>query len=225
MRRAPIKTQTLQVLVDRGIPVQTILDVGVLNGTPELTAAFPRTRQVLFEPVAEFATAIRGGYAGHNFKLVQAAVGARDGKARLATVSIKNDDEISHSHFAADDQAGRDVTLVSLDGYLDLEPEIGPFLLKIDVDGAELEVLAGASRTLRECSVVVIEVPRTEFVERIKVVSDAGFTLFDLSEPCYYDGAFWQCDAVFVRNDLYERHFKSLQHHDFDPGSYVAFVG
>ena len=50
--RGPFKRQSLKVLVERQIPISTIIDIGVLSGTPELKEAFPKTRHVLFEPVS-----------------------------------------------------------------------------------------------------------------------------------------------------------------------------
>ncbi len=63
-RRGPIKHQALQVIVRRGIQIGTVLDVGVLNGTPELKAHFPGAFHMLFEPVVEFNAEIAQTYRG-----------------------------------------------------------------------------------------------------------------------------------------------------------------
>jgi len=51
-KRSPDKYQTLCILRDRGVPVSTVIDVGICHGTPKLMQVWPDKRHVLFEPVA-----------------------------------------------------------------------------------------------------------------------------------------------------------------------------
>ena len=99
---------------------------------------------------------------------------------------------------------------IALDDFLPSRNLVEPYLLKIDIDGQELAVLKGALHTLRKCSIVIIECQSSQLTQRISSVQAAGFDLFDLAEPCYYDKVFWQCDAVLVRKDLLASHFKRL---------------
>jgi hypothetical protein len=92
----PIKRQSLSILQQYGVPVRTVLDVGVLHGTPELIEVFPDIRHILFEPVAEFANHIAKAYAGTPHTLVSAAVSDRSGETALETTSIIPGLEISH---------------------------------------------------------------------------------------------------------------------------------
>jgi len=77
-----------------------------------------------------------------------------------------------------------------------------PFLLKIDIDGAELQVLAGAEKTLQDCSVVIVEVGITNMLERIQAVQSAGFQIFDIVDICYYNGRFVQADVMFISHKV-----------------------
>ena len=227
MNRGPLKAQTLGLLRARGVPVSTVLDVGVQYGTPELIAAYPDVPHVLFEPVEEFAAGIHASYAGVEHELVSAAVSDESGSVSLKTFTVLEGHAISHSIMTDEPQGevARTVPKVSLDDYLSRHPHAAPYLLKIDVDGAELRILRGARDTLSNCSIVLIEAPKSQFIERIAAVAAAGFELFDLTEPCYYDGAFWQCDAVLVRRDLMREHFRRLSNQDFDAGLYEIFTG
>jgi hypothetical protein len=90
--------------------------------------------------------------------------------------------------------------------------------------GQELQVLKGAAETLKRCSIVIVECQRGELVQRIGAVQAAGFALFDLCEPCCHDKTFWQCDAVFLRNDLHRQHFRQLAG-KVEPGMYETFRG
>lgn len=103
------------------------------------------------------------------------------------------------------------VTKVRLDTFVGKYKFRGPFLLKIDVDGHEMQVLRGATGILADCSVVIVECAGSQLPDRIGFMQKAGFRLFDLSEPCYYDKCFWQCDAVFLSNKCFSDGFKDLK--------------
>ena len=93
--RSPQKLNALSVLTERGVPFSTVLDVGVLTGTPELIAAFPNRKHVLFEPVVEFHEEIRKTYAHIPHVLVNTAVSNSTGKTTLAVSSMIDGVEIS----------------------------------------------------------------------------------------------------------------------------------
>jgi FkbM family methyltransferase len=223
MSRGPFKRQTLDIMRSRGIPVRTVLDVGVLNGTPELLQAYPDRMHLLFEPVAEFGPSIEQTYKNTPHFLVQAAVSDCSGETHLDTKTIMAGLSISHSYMTESaQQSTRTVRKVSLDDYLRENPAKPPYLLKIDIDGFEMKVLQGATETLKETSAVIIEVTVYDLVERIGFLQQLGFRLFDISEPCYYDDSLWQADAVLIRNDVHARHFATLDTH-FDESKYHVF--
>ena len=79
--------------------------------------------------------------------------------------------------------------------------------LKLDVQGAELWVLEGATRTLRSTEVVLMEVNLLEiyygvplFHQAVAFMADRGFRVYDI---CSFirrplDNALWQADVIFV---------------------------
>ena len=71
----------------------------------------------------------------------------------------------------------------------------GPFVVKVDVEGGELEVLAGAPDVLGESELVLLEVSLFELV--------AG-------APEFYDVASWMHDHGFAIADLYNGHNRAL---------------
>lgn len=82
-------------------------------------------------------------------------------------------------------------------------------LLKVDVQGGELEVLLGAGDRLSQFEVIILEVsvirigPAPTILEVMRFMDDRGYRLYDFL-PMYYrprDNALWQGDAFFVRND------------------------
>jgi hypothetical protein len=78
----------------------------------------------------------------------------------------------------------------------------GPYLLKIDVDGAEERILAGAQKTLAKCSVLIVEAHYNNFLQRSRPIEAAGFELFDIVDLCYYDDRLSQFDLVFINSSI-----------------------
>jgi FkbM family methyltransferase len=229
MARGPLKHHALQVIIKRGIEIATVLDVGVFRGTPELKAFFPDKLHVLFEPVVEFNPGIERAYREVPHEIVNVAVSDKSGETLLALERVVEVPglEFSHSHVTAqvaEGKVNRTVPMTSLDDFLRDRDLPQPFLLKIDIDGHELAALAGATETLRKCAVVIVEVQVLELAKRIEAVTAHGFVLFDLVEPCYYDYALWQCDAVFLREDVHRRHFADLAV-NFERARYTVFRG
>lgn len=213
-QRAPLKAQSLEILRSRNVPVRTVLDVGVCHGTPEVMQRWSDIPHILFEPVVEFAEPIARHYRKIDHELHQVAVSDTVGTVHIGTSATLPDMEISHSHMAesaAAEPSMREVPMVTLDSFLACRSDLqGPFLLKIDIDGQELRALTGAAETLARCSIVIVECQRNELAQRILAVQRAGFRLFDLAEPCYYDKMLWQCDAIFIRSDIMESAFEPL---------------
>ena len=226
--RGPFKDQALRVLVNRGIRIGTVLDVGVMKGTRELRTHFPAALHLLFEPVAEFVPAIERNYANVRHEIANVAVSDSTGETMLALEQVVDvpGQTFSHSHVttqAVEGKTHRTVPMTTLDDFLEGRDLPEPYLLKIDIDGHELAAVAGATETLKKCAAVMIEAQVAELPQRISAIADQGFVLFDLAEPCYYDNALWQCDAILLREDVHRRHFAQL-YPDFDASKYSIFA-
>ena len=85
----------------------------------------------------------------------------------------------------------------------------GPALLKVDVQGGELEVLEGAEEILQNFEVIVMEVGMTEgyigqpvFHEYIAYMAARGFVIYDIIDANYSGTELlFQIDVVFVKKD------------------------
>ena len=58
----------------------------------------------------------------------------------------------------------------------------GPFAMKLDLQGAEAAAFRGASETLKRTSVVIVEADLKDFRELDRIMDNAGFNLFDVTE-------------------------------------------
>lgn len=153
-------------LASFGLTPDVVFDVGVDTGTPFLYDAFPQAKFVLIDPRAES----RGALANlPDAQFMQTALGAREGQTTL---------HIPHSpagemgaraslHLPTGPMAEkitamttRQVSVATLDTVAAQFP--GRVGLKIDTEGAEAEVLAGAKDTLRRCDFVILELSLTQ---------------------------------------------------------------
>jgi hypothetical protein len=85
-----------------------------------------------------------------------------------------------------------------------------PGLLKIDVQGGELEVIKGALESMRYFEAVILEatffdyfIGGSQFTETIGLMNAQGFVLYDIVDYLYrpIDNALSQVDLVFVRKE------------------------
>ncbi len=81
-------------------------------------------------------------------------------------------------------------------------------LLKLDVQGYELEVLEGYTHNFEDCYVIQIEISLLPIVQGAPILHEVvsylhkrGFVMFDVDEVIRApsDGAVWQLDALFCR--------------------------
>jgi FkbM family methyltransferase len=227
-KRHPIKKHCFEKIKELGIPINTIVDVGIQTGTPELMEAFPDKPHLLFEPIEEWHPQIRAAYAkkGIKHQLFGVAASDKDGEINLRTASIREGQPVTHARITAETGGAnlRSVTTRRLDTLLPELAEAGPFLLKLDVDGAELEILAGSAGILHQCPVVVIETNIMNFAPRVAAVTAAGFTLFDIVDLVYYDDRLRVADLVFSNNAMIATRGLDMYKQVFDLGKYKPYL-
>lgn len=200
------KDQSMRLLIESGLKIPTILDVGVQFQTRELRENFAGAKHVLFEPVREYHDEIRRHYLGRDYELFEIALSDETGSANLQVFDITGSGSISHSSVNTGAGGGRAISSVRLDDFMQGRNYAAPYLLKVDVDGNELKILAGSTQTLRQCACVIVECPISLndglFFERAQMLRNQGFTLWDVVDLCYYKDQLSQVDLVFLRNDI-----------------------
>lgn len=214
--RQPTMVNSLQTLLKFGVPVNTVLDVGVNKKTEPLIKTFPDIKHHLFEPIDIYFDDIRKNYQDIDYELHNTALSDTDGNTYLAGISIDNSKQITHSYITdnplTNDEEPRlivckKIAKVRLDSIIDSLDIDYPCLLKVDVDGHELPILKGAEQILYNASVIIIEAPlnnesMSPFFERSLYLLDKGFCLFDIIDLTYYYGVLSQVDLIFIRKDI-----------------------
>ena len=151
----------------------TVVDVGVAYGTPELYAAFPGSRHVLIEPLAEYEEALGILARRHGADVVLAAAGPEPG---TTTINVHRAPALSSTlgewRGGGDGGSAREVPVVRVDDVVAERRLPAPYLLKVDVEGGELRVLDGAPRVLAESELVLLEVSLFELVPGAPLLHD-----------------------------------------------------
>jgi FkbM family methyltransferase len=206
--RLPTMTDAVATLTGSGVHFGSIIDVGVQYETPALKHAFPHLKHHLFEPVRSYFEEMERRYKEIPHVLHDVALSGQSGVAFLNSYATHGDGQISHSYLSdkpatPDDKlvSCTEITMTTLDH--EMASDHGePYLLKIDVDGHEPQVLSGARETLRRTAVVVIEASLSRLPSLTAFLTESGFRLFDVVDLSYYRGTLWQVDLILVRDDL-----------------------
>jgi len=196
--RRPSKSDSLRFLIASGLPVRTVLDVGVQDRTIELMECFPDTPHILFEPDTTQRETIHRNYERIDHVLVEAAVHHTSGFIEVAANGKVGSGLAGFRPTSGDSTV--QIPAVALDTWLAENPVETPYFLKIDVDGGELDVLRGAARTLTNTSCVIIEAPMYHLHERLGALLAAGFMLWDIVDLGYYHDNLSQVDLVCINH-------------------------
>lgn len=201
----------LRQLARIGLAPNTVIDVGAASHTQELYEAFPRSAMLLIEPLVEFEPALRKICATYDAQYVLAAAGERSGVATLNVhPGLFGSSLLNEVEGAAVDGTPREVSIVTIDQVCAEKGLRGPYVIKADVQGAELQVLAGATQTLRDTEAVILEASLFGFYlggpqlyDVISRLKEFGFVAYDIYGFLYrpLDDALSQLDIVFVREE------------------------
>lgn len=207
--RHPTKTDSFLVLRNAGFRVGTVIDVGVQSCTAELLSTFPDVFHLLIEPVSEWNERMREIYGKKNirFEIENIAICASDGIGTLEIEGFIPGNPLSHARLISGspdpEKTSRLVQTSTLDNLVASKSLTPPFLLKIDVDGLEGQVIDGAKKTLNACHLVVVEATVAGITEIIGKMTEAGFVIYDIVDILYYDSLLMQVDLIFIRGSLF----------------------
>ena len=195
---------------------RTIIDVGANRGQFALYARerFPKAQIYTIEPLSGPRASIELLFGkDEQVEILDFAAGAAK---RSATINITQDDDSSSLLQPTSLQTERfphtgvestePVAVRSLDSALASLPLEGPVLLKIDVQGFELEVLKGARKLLSQVDTVLAECSFVEFYEGQAMFDDIyaflagkGFRLSGGALSAVSASRWEQGDFVFKR--------------------------
>lgn len=197
---------------DIGFKPDSIIDVGVGNGTPEIYRTFPQANYLLVEPLKEFEPELKRIMEDVNgeYKLVVASNERGTSEINVRPNNLEGTSTLNQNK-KEETTVQREVQKETLDFLYDERDYLShPILLKIDVQGAELDVLDGAKKCLKESELVILETQMFEFFgdnpqahNIVEYMKEEGFVPYDFFEKYNrpLDNALAGIDIAFVKED------------------------
>lgn len=219
--RSPLRHRVAAAVEHQRVPfvnAATVIDVGANRGQFALVARqrFPTAAIHSFEPLHEAArTLSRIFQSDSKFDVRRLAIGATSGETEFHVAraddssSILRPTEQQTALFpGTHDVEIRQVPIKRLDAVFHPDALRRPCLLKIDVQGSELEVLRGSVNLMThvdqvyvECSFIELYDGQSLAHEVIALAAEHGFVLAGVYNPAYgFDGACVQADLLFDRS-------------------------
>lgn len=202
-----------------GIEIKTIFDIGAHNGlwSSSIQKYLNKSNFYLFEPNSVHnQEIIRRGFVPINVLLSDKhkkvkffrSIGRTDpGTGDSIYPESENEDELLYEIREAK-------TLDSVVSSLRLP---NPDLVKIDVQGAEIDVLKGSKRTIRDCTLILLECPVMRYNKGAPNFDDycthllkSGFVPFHLIETHLFKGMLVQIDLAWMKREVFEERIQSL---------------
>jgi len=204
-----------------GIAEPMVVDGGAHRGSfvEAIRKLSPGARFLCFEPDPLLADALRTKFFRNpEVQIVPSALGSACGTADFNINRSRANNSLLSS---SGDTSGRlgeimetveriEVEVTTLDEAL-RRAEFGSCdILKLDLQGHDLQALAGAAHSLRTVRVVIVEVwyapvytDSVTFLQIFNLLHDSGFVIYTLAGLHYStaDRLLWS-DAIFVRADL-----------------------
>jgi len=218
LRRAERTTMLggLTALAQRGIVLRTVVDGGAFVGewTKLCKSVFPDVEVLMVEPQPRHAEALRqlSGSFGPTVRFQSRLIGAQKRDAVDFVVLDDPGGGTGSSVLPESSNIPRHTIRLPMTTLDDLIAEThfpSPDLIKLDLQGYELEVLRGASAAVKAASFVLLEVSTWRYNAGAPLLHDvvawmaeAGFVSYDLlgihRRP---DGVLLHLDILFVRSD------------------------
>ena len=219
MRSPPLFTheQALLRLNAMGLAPRAIYDVGAYHGgwTKAARKVFPASNYVLFEANADNVPKLRE--TGEKF--FNAVLSGQDGvvtefylpKNAVATGASLYKEQTTH--YDGDNLRIESVTTRRLDALAAEHKLPPPDIIKLDVQGAELDVLAGAGALLANTSAIIAELSFLSYNDAAPLIADViagidqlGFKCADICEVHKTAaGSVLQADFLFASPALFQK--------------------
>jgi FkbM family methyltransferase len=202
------------------LAVRTVIDIGANIGQFSLLARqlYPASQVFAFEPLLQPAERYRQLFCGDALvTLFPYGIGS-DCETRRMHVSNRQDSSSllpitqAQERFApgTGEIARENVIIKPLKDALGAKALIPPVLLKLDVQGFELEALKGCKELLPNVTFVYVEVSFMELYagqahadDVVRFLFESGFSLAGANEPSYdRDGRCVQVDLLFRRQGV-----------------------
>jgi FkbM family methyltransferase len=195
---------------------RVIFDLGASVGTWSLLAKAVLPSAVIhaFEPLEFHCSKLEQAISDiPGIWLHKVAIGSRDGRSKMHVTSFSDASslleigELTSEEFGIKEIGEVEVPITTLDGYVSRGGLPPPDLIKLDLQGYELEALLGGENCLKHATSVICEVSFREyyaeqplFHDIVGFLANRGFHLEAFATGTPIGKRLSQADALFVRS-------------------------
>jgi FkbM family methyltransferase len=191
------------------IQVHTVIDIGASDGrwTKQVNPYFPDAFYYLIEANHFHSKSLEKIKSStNNIDFVIAAAGDRDGEIYFDA----SDPFGGLALYTPSSSSDIKVPVVTVDSICQKHNLKSPFLIKLDTHGFEVPIFEGATETLKNTNLLVVETYNFDIAEKslrfyqiCEYLEAKGFRCIDICEPLFRkrDDALWQFDLFFVRDN------------------------
>jgi FkbM family methyltransferase len=211
-RLRPNHGNSLLLLQHHGFTPNTVIDIGAAEGRFFLD----RQRMNLYAQAWHFfVDAMHENEEGYRKLAAKfpasyeiTALSCLEGEVVLRVDPDFYNTHVDHLQVATTYENSRRVPVATLDAVVQRRALKPPFVIKLDVQGGELDVLRGALRTLDDAIVVTSEIQifaeRDTLADLLAFMQGNGWVLYDITDLAYYhtDWTLYQCYATFIPRSM-----------------------
>jgi len=195
-----------------------ILDIGANEGqfAEKFVALFPEATFICFEPLAEPLQKLKERFKDrNNFQFHQLALGNETGKNKIfrneyspssSLLPMKKNHKEAFTFTEKDFE--EEIEIKKLDEILNENDIAKPYLVKIDVQGFEIEVIKGGQNIISNAEMIILETSFVQLYEGAPLFDDIYELLKSLSFEYIgsfeqlerpQDGKILQQDSIFIK--------------------------
>jgi FkbM family methyltransferase len=188
-------------------PIETVIDVGASDGrwSQEMMKYYPSARYLLVEAQRATHEAMLSNFQARHRNVIceMCAAGNRRGEINF-DASDPFGGQASSSAYAKDNVV---VPMETVDGLVRKHGLEAPILLKLDTHGFEVPIFEGATETLANCAMLIVEAYNftlcpgsLRFHELCTYLGERDFRCVDMFDIMMRpkDQTLWQMDMVFL---------------------------
>ena len=204
-------TMFLEDVRARGFKPQGIIDVGANHGdwTKMALSIFPESKVIMLEPQNEMVPFLeRLCHQNSDIEFVHAGAGKEKGELVQTIWS-----DLAGSSFLVpvsdkETREQRKTPIITIDSLLSERKDFSPDLVKLDIQGFELEALRGATSIFGRTELFILETSLYDFMPNMPTTIDCfqfmhekGYAIYDITEYLRrpFDGALGQIDIAFAK--------------------------
>lgn len=196
--------KTLVLLQKNGLAISTVYDIGANKGrwSRDMKRVLSRSNFFLFEANESH----RKKLASRGFPFFICVLGSKEEIRRFYSIGGTGDSLYLEKTTHYEEANSIEVKTCTLKAIVQENNLPAPNFIKLDVQGAELEILTGSDGLLEQCHAIYMECPVLEynagapsFDDYIQFMLDRGYVPTQVLEQHLINGALTQFDILFIR--------------------------